>query len=441
MAKKNSKPKRNAKKPPKTTHAGNVVLHLSDLHFGYDLDKQAKAERKKALDHLISTINDIETEWKPTTICITGDIAMRASSTDYSEAERWLSNLLRILGLKSDSLVICPGNHDVIRDIASAQAFPISSEKADHMLCYDYFRDHQLPFREFQKFCCSLKMLKYSVGRKKSYLTGIRYINNIKFVCLNSAWFSQRNIVDDKCIDVGKLWLGLPLLKYLESRKDFLCFEGHADSVFTILLFHHPFEVLHENERNERKPRKNTQEFIAYRSHLILTGHDHGVPANPTPIFGRAYHFRGGATYKSATYENSFHLIRLEDHYLLERRFIYQPSSSTSIWSQTNKPEKLYYWDYSREIIETSEKQKEMAKIENNINQFEEIMVQADYENGLKILESGSEFIIRLASILNLDEKIRITTKYSNSILNNLPFMAPWQKSKYRKIMLRILSI
>ena len=90
MAKKNSKPKRNAKKPPKATHAGNVILHLSDLHFGYNLDEQAKAERKNALDNLISIISKQDPDWKPTIICITGDIAMKASSQDYSEAKTWL---------------------------------------------------------------------------------------------------------------------------------------------------------------------------------------------------------------------------------------------------------------------------------------------------------------------------------------------------------------
>ena len=441
MAEKHSKPERKAKSQFKATFAKNVILHLSDLHFGYDLDKQAKAERKNALDQLISVLNHIEHEWKPTIICITGDIAMRALSSDYSEAEKWLSNLLKESSLKSDSLVICPGNHDVFRDIASAHAPPADSEKADHMLCYDNFQIHRRPFSQFSKFCTKLKIPKYSVGRKKSYLTGIRYINNVKFISLNSAWFSQRNKVDDKYIDDGKLWLGLPLLEYLESRKDFHRFEGYADSVFTILLFHHPFEILHENERNERKPRKNTQEFIAYRSHIILTGHDHGMPADPTPIFGRAFHFRGGATYKTDKYENGFHLIRLEDHYLLERRFVYEPSSSASLWLQTNEPEKLYYWDYSRRIIEDTERQKQIDTINRSLKIFEEMMLQADYEKGLTTLEDSSQLIVKLAPLLSMDEKGSIKKGYSNSILNNLPFMTFEQNSKCRAIMLRILSI
>lgn len=440
MAKKDSKPKRKAKESPKANHAGNVILHLSDLHFGYDKD-EAKAERSNALNHLASVIGEQESDWNPTVICITGDIAMRASSQDYSEAKAWLSDLLSKLNLTPKSLVICPGNHDIVRDIASGYPPPKDSEIADRILRFKHFEKHVPPFVEYQNFCSSLSIPPYLIGCKKSHLTGIRLINNIRFVCLNSAWFSQRNKVDDKFIDDGKLWIGLPLLVYLESNGDFPYLEGHAGSIFTIVIFHHPFEILHDNERNQRTPRKNTQEFIAYRSHLILTGHDAGVPADPTPIFNRAFHFRGGATYQNARYENSFHLIRLEDHYLLERRFMYQASSSSSLWFKTNESGKLYYWDYSKNIIEAHEKQKEIAKIENNINLFEEKMLQADYENGLKTLESSSELIIRLTPILSLAEKTNIKTKYSNSILNNLPFMTSKQNSKYREIMLRILSI
>ncbi|MBN1406530.1 MAG: metallophosphoesterase [Calditrichaceae bacterium] len=441
MAKNKSKLKRKAKGPPKANYAGNVILHLSDLHFGYDLDEQAKAERKNALDDLISIINNQKPDWKPTIICITGDIAMKASSKDYSEAKTWLEELLSRLKLKSKYLFICPGNHDVQRNIAEGIGGPRDNMEADRFLSIDSFENHIIPFVEFQKFCSSLSIPPYLIGDMESHLTGIRIINNIKFVCLNSAWFSQRYQNGGEFIDDGKLWVGLPLLIHFESRGDFPYFEKHADSIFTIVIFHHPFEILHENERNERKPRKNTQEFIAHRSHLILTGHDHGVPTDPTPILTRAFHFRGGATYDNSKYENSFHLIRLEDHHLLEKRFIYQPSSSTSSWSQRDEPKKQYYWDYAEKIIEEKEKQKNIDKIENNRMSFQEIMLQGDYENGLKILDSGAELLISLSPQLTLEEKSIFKSKYSDSVQHNLPLMKSEQICKFRKIMLRILDI
>jgi len=429
------------KRLPKAKYAGNVILHLSDLHFGYDIDKHAKDERKNALDSLISIISNQDLDWKPTIICITGDIAMSASSQDYIEAKEWLSDLLKESDLTPKQLIICPGNHDVQRKISEGIGWPKDNIEADRFLKIDHFEQHIQPFVEYQNFCSSLSIPSYLIDDKESYLTGIRLINNIRFVCLNSAWFSQRYKSGDEYIDNGRLWLGLPLLNHFGSQGDFPCFEGHADSIFTIVIFHHPFEFLHDSERNERKPRKNTKEYIAHRSHLILTGHDHGIPTDPTPIFTRAFHFGGGATYEGPKYENSFHLIRLEDHYLLEKRFMYQPSSSTSSWLQINEPKKLYYWDYSEKIIKANEKQKELDNIQNNISLFEEMMLQGDYAKALKILESDVESLISIAPLLTSDEKTNIPLKYSNSIVNNLPLMTSKQKKKYREIMLRVLSI
>jgi len=438
---KNSKSKVKQTKTYSANHAGNVILHLSDLHFGYDRDTQAKAQRNTALQQLKSVINDQESGWKPTIICITGDIAMTASLPDYSCANKWLSDLLRTLNLTPDSLVICPGNHDVRRNIAEGYAPPRNNIEADRFLRVDHFRKQVPPFKEFNNFCAQLSIPPYLVGRKKSYLTGVRLFNNIRFICLNSAWFSQRNIVNSKQDDANLLWLGLPILEYLESKKTFLNLEHNPITPFTIALFHHPFDVLHDNERNQRPPRKSTQEYIAYRSHLILTGHDHGIPTDPTPIMTRAYHFRGGATYENSRYENSFHLIRLEDNYLLERRFLYEPSSSKSLWSKIDDSSKLYYWDYSKRIIENQEKQKELSKIENNYKIFEGIMLQADYENGLKTLTEGCELLISVSSLLTPEEKTNIQTKYSDSVLNNLSIMTLEQGNKYKEIVLRILNI
>jgi len=41
------------------------LLHLSDLHFGYDLDRTAVAQRAGALDLLLKALGDLGCEWKP----------------------------------------------------------------------------------------------------------------------------------------------------------------------------------------------------------------------------------------------------------------------------------------------------------------------------------------------------------------------------------------
>lgn len=49
-----------------------VILHLTDLHFGYDDDATAVAERKLALTSLINKVLMLPRAWKPTVVCITG---------------------------------------------------------------------------------------------------------------------------------------------------------------------------------------------------------------------------------------------------------------------------------------------------------------------------------------------------------------------------------
>ena len=69
-----------------------VILHLSDLHFGCDKSESARAARKLALDGLASAIRSLEPEWQPTILCISGDIACKGLKSDYDEA---------LLGLQS----------------------------------------------------------------------------------------------------------------------------------------------------------------------------------------------------------------------------------------------------------------------------------------------------------------------------------------------------
>ena len=429
--------------PTRTSdHAGNVILHLSDLHFGYKDDVQSAAIRTKALSQLTTVVKNLDQDWKPTIVCVTGDIAMQATSTDYSLAKAWVSELLDELGLTSESLVVCPGNHDVQRNVSSGYLGPKNNVEADRLLGVEHFEKHRVMFDEFEKFCSLLSIPMYSVKEiNESYLTGVRDVRGIRFVCLNSAWFSQRQIVSGEYDDTNMLWLGLGLLEYLEAKEVFPNIESDNSQPLTIVIFHHPFDALHDNERNERPPRKSPKKFIACRSHLVLTGHDHGVPDDPDPLHGRAYHFRGGATYEHSKYQNSFHLIKLEKNYLKDRGFIYRPSSSTRPWNEIYSSGNLYYWDYSKNIIDESEKQKEIARINENYSSFEEAILQGDYEKGVEILRDGEGLIRGSASLIAQEEKNNIVSKYGEIIRGNISLMPHNYQDQYKKVIMRVLSI
>ena len=50
----------------------NIILHLSDLHFSTKLSGIDKVNSDSVLEELTEILKTVD--WKPTIICITGDI-------------------------------------------------------------------------------------------------------------------------------------------------------------------------------------------------------------------------------------------------------------------------------------------------------------------------------------------------------------------------------
>jgi 3',5'-cyclic AMP phosphodiesterase CpdA len=71
-----------------------VLFHASDLHFG--------AEDSAALDWFVECVR----QDAPDAVVITGDLTMRARSSEFAAAQRWLGDL-------GAPVLIEPGNHDL----------------------------------------------------------------------------------------------------------------------------------------------------------------------------------------------------------------------------------------------------------------------------------------------------------------------------------------
>lgn len=52
-------------------------MHLSDLHFGYDKDATARAQRAQALDLLVTELCRLEARWRPQILVISGDLTWK----------------------------------------------------------------------------------------------------------------------------------------------------------------------------------------------------------------------------------------------------------------------------------------------------------------------------------------------------------------------------
>ena len=110
----------------------SVILHLSDLHFRQNDDLQDNTQRNNVLNELVSVVYSQNQEWRPTIICISGDIGFTGCSSDYVAAAKWLRQLLQMLSLGPDRIVVCPGNHDVDRkNLLANKHRPQTAEIAD----------------------------------------------------------------------------------------------------------------------------------------------------------------------------------------------------------------------------------------------------------------------------------------------------------------------
>ena len=168
----------------------SIVLHLSDLHFGWTGEVASGDNRPLALTKLIQAVKKEGPEWLPNIICITGDIGWQGLKSDYSMAKKWILELLGELGVDSNNLFLCPGNHDSYRKDANTYVRPNNGKEADRVLELPIKGHYLQPFKSYIKFCEALEIPEYMIGGSGSYLVGGRKCENLNIICLNSAWFS-----------------------------------------------------------------------------------------------------------------------------------------------------------------------------------------------------------------------------------------------------------
>lgn len=306
-----------------------VILHLSDLHFGWDGTELQGTDRTLALNGLLQCLRELAPEWKPNILTITGDIAWKGEQSDYKESKLWLQKLLEATELSTEALFLCPGNHDLKRSLAKTNSRPSTAKEADEVLSSKNVPEHfQKPFEDYISFCCEMGLHPYKIGDIELYLFGSRTLGEFNVICINSAWFSK-----DK-EDKGKLWLGLPLIKHLEKNGHLPYPNASKDWPITIAILHHPKEWLHDHEIHAYSNRKNTFDYLAERCHVILSGHTHGEVRKADQIAEHAWHLFGGAAFAGASHFNSFRLIQISDNKAIYRSFEFDPKSTDNCWPQ-----------------------------------------------------------------------------------------------------------
>jgi len=315
-----------------------VILHLSDLHFGWKGDQAREADRGLALDGLFRCLKKLEPEWRPTHLAVTGDLGWFGYEAEYQEARVWLKQLMDLGGLGPEAVFFCPGNHDSIRSLAQKNRRPRSAAQADRVLTGPEIPVHyQKPFEKFSAFCRDLGLPPYRLAGRENYLCGRRDHQGLRVTAVNSAWLAKNKQ------DKTRLWLGLPWIEQM-ARDGIL---PHPEDLPlappTIVLMHHPQDWLHEAELQARNNRPSPWDFLARRCHLLLTGHTHGPVRRADRIAEGAWHLTGGAAFAGAGHFNNFRLIRLEENRFRYRAYEFDPRDADQVWSLKIESEPLTF--------------------------------------------------------------------------------------------------
>jgi len=273
------------------------ILHLSDLHFGCDKDNTDLEKRINCFQKLIPLIEQIAQEKSINYLVITGDVAWRASETDYELASKYIKEICEKINLKIDNLIICAGNHDIDRSMSKHDSVPVSFEEANQL-----YRAEELPaisrsFANYEKFCTNIGLKKAELRTElrtevRSYLVGVKTFENVNFVILNSSWASISDKLDNK------MWIGNNFIQTIVASKLI------DPTKVTITLMHHPEAALDSLERSYYEGTKNTYSEIQKFSDLILCGHSHETKVEPKPSISGGYTISGGATYINNSYRN-----------------------------------------------------------------------------------------------------------------------------------------
>ena len=301
-----------------------ILLHMSDIHI-----REGSNAIATRLPSIARALNICIEEECVCFLIVSGDIANSGNSTEYEIAHKCISELIRELEsntrISEVHPVLVPGNHDCnFANVRSTRFALIDRlrhvDKPYTSIDNDYISDLTRIQEDYFTFAQNLD----GVNQKASPLYWLRKFEiqpyHVYFVCLNTAWISE------KTEEPGKLIFPSPLVHLDEIRSD--------KNTLTISVFHHPFGWF--------DPRyvKEYRDLILGNSDVVVTGHDHDIDMRTViSVKGKISEImEGGLLQCDDKVDSSFNIEmidlerRLQKKYLLvwhESEHYYEPEKET----------------------------------------------------------------------------------------------------------------
>lgn len=212
------------------------ILHLSDLHFGNPCGHLRQKDTRKVLDTLFSRIRSSKS-----VLVVSGDVTFQGRPEGYREALDALSSAIRQHNFQPGNVLVCPGNHDIVR------------ERVGH----EYFSS-------FDAWSAGVR------GDKKCTFAGnpVRLIKNDvgDFLLLNTAYHADHQVgrVDIAATEA--------LLQQLIER----C-ESSLERPRIAVAHHHMIPVLADDASTTRNAHSLLRLLIQHRFSALLHGHQHAM--------------------------------------------------------------------------------------------------------------------------------------------------------------------
>lgn len=212
------------------------IVHLSDLHFGNPNAHLRRSEVDRALDALLSQATSPNS-----VLIISGDITFQGQKKGYREAADVISSAVKRRGLDPRNVLVCPGNHDVVKEEGGRPYFESFDEWSAGVR-----GDKKCTFAN-----ASARLIAHDIG---------------DFVLLNTAYHAkyEMGLVDLRAAE--KLLQGLPTHDAAVSPR-----------LRVAVAHHHIIPVLDEDTSTTRNAYKLIKLLETYGFSGLLHGHQHAV--------------------------------------------------------------------------------------------------------------------------------------------------------------------
>lgn len=223
-------------------------------HAAFYADGIAKADK---IDKLISLLNaDSYQNIKDTIIKEYNEHLIKEYRQAYAKAKQFLYDLITYLGVSSNDVIMCPGNHDAMRLLSKNNQFPDCVNVEESMEAISLM--HQSYLAPFNDFCKNLAVCGSSQNAfvKKS---------NVDFLCINTNFPIKNEYRPD---------LSCSHCKTIKELID--GYESTSKPLVTIS--HEPIESICENMNfvsDEANHKTTIFEKVERMSVLLLSGDKH----------------------------------------------------------------------------------------------------------------------------------------------------------------------